>query len=118
MSGEFTTMAANSTANASAVWFLIGPFDSAETTRYLPIYSVPFTIGRREDLSLSLPCKTVSSLHAEITEVGSSLVIRDLGSTNGTYVNGQRLSAPVALKEDDLVQFANMAFRVRQQTSH
>ena len=39
-------------------------------------------------------CKTVSTLHAEIIEVGRSLVIRDLGSTNGTYVNGRRLKDP------------------------
>ncbi len=44
-------------------------------------------------------------------------MLRDLGSTNGTYVNGQRITAPVALHEDDLVQFANMAFRVRQQAA-
>jgi EAL domain-containing protein (putative c-di-GMP-specific phosphodiesterase class I) len=99
------------------MWFLVGPFDSAETIRYLPIYTIPFRIGRRMDLDLSLACSTVSNTHAEITEAGSALILRDLGSTNGTYLNGQRLTTPVPLHEDDLVQFANMAFRVRQQAT-
>jgi EAL domain-containing protein (putative c-di-GMP-specific phosphodiesterase class I) len=103
--------------SAGTVWFLVGPFDSAETVRHMPIYTFPFQIGRRQDLPLSLACKTVSALHAEIIEVGPALVIRDLGSTNGTYVNGCRLKEPVALAEDDLVQFANLPFRVRMQST-
>ncbi len=103
--------------SANAVWFLVGPFDSAETIRHMPIYTFPFQIGRRQDLPLSLSCKTISTLHAEIIEVGRSLVIRDLGSTNGTYVNGRRVQEPVALANDDLVQFANLPFRVRMQST-
>lgn len=104
-------------ASTKAVWFLIGPLDSQETPRHLPIHTMPFAIGRREDLALSLPCKTVSTVHAEITESGGTVQLRDLGSTNGTYVNGHRLEKPVTLEENDLVQFANVAFRVRQQAS-
>ncbi|MGA2031092.1 MAG: EAL domain-containing protein [Thermoguttaceae bacterium] len=110
-------MPANLKASASTVWFLVGPLDSAETTRYQPIYTVPFLVGRRQDLALSLSSKAVSSLHAEITQTGDALVLRDLDSTNGTYVNGQRVSGLVTLHEDDLVQFANLAFRVRQQAA-
>jgi EAL domain-containing protein (putative c-di-GMP-specific phosphodiesterase class I) len=110
-------MSSAAVTSASAVWFLVGPFDSAETVRHMPIYTFPFLIGRRQDLPLSLACKTVSTLHAEITEVGRSLVIRDLGSTNGTYVNGCRLKETVTLAEDDLVQFANLPFRVRMQSA-
>ena len=108
-------MTDNSVAATRAVWFLVGPYDSAEITRYMPIYTLPFAVGRREDAALSLNCKTVSSHHAEITEAGGTLVLRDLGSTNGTYVNGRRIAEPVALEQDDIVQFANMAFRVRRQ---
>jgi EAL domain-containing protein (putative c-di-GMP-specific phosphodiesterase class I) len=110
-------MTTGSKSSARTVWFLVGPFDSGETLRHLPIYTVPFRIGRRQDLALTLCCNTVSNLHAEITEANQSLVLSDLGSTNGTYVNGRRITAPVTLHEDDLVQFANMAFRVRQQAA-
>jgi EAL domain-containing protein (putative c-di-GMP-specific phosphodiesterase class I) len=104
-------------ATSKAVWFLVGPYDSAETVRHMPIYTLPFVIGRRDDLTLTLACKAVSNLHAEIVEAGESLVLRDLGSTNGTYVNGRRIAEPVTLHEDDLVQFANMAYRVQRQTA-
>ena len=40
-----------------------------------------------------------------------------MGSTNGTYVNGQRVAGPVGLQQDNIVQFADMAFRVRRQTA-
>ncbi len=110
-------MTDNILAATKAVWFLVGPFDSAETTRYMPIYTLPFVVGRREDAALSLNCNTVSAQHAEITEAGGSLVLRDLGSTNGTYVNGRRIAEPVGLQPDDIVQFANLAFRVRRQSA-
>ena len=110
-------MASATATTANTVWFLAGPFDSAETVRHLPLYAFPFTIGRRQDLHLALSCKTVSTLHAEITEVGGRLVLRDLGSTNGTYVNGRRVHEPVVLAEDDLVQFANLPFRIRMHST-
>jgi hypothetical protein len=53
---------------ANTVWFLVGPFDSADTVRHLPLYAFPFQIGRRQDLHLVLSCKTVSTVHAEIVE--------------------------------------------------
>ncbi len=102
---------------ASTVWFLVGPFDSADTIRHLPLYAFPFQIGRRQDLHLALTCKTVSTVHAEIVEVGGCLVLRDLGSTNGTFINGRRVREPVKLAEDDLVQFANLPFRVRMHST-
>lgn len=110
-------MPATSPTSANAVWFLIGPFDSAMTLRHMPIFTFPYLIGRRKDLPLSLSCNTVSTVHAEIVESSNALVVRDLASTNGTYVNGRRVKEPVALAEDDLVQFANLPFRVRMQSS-
>ncbi len=106
---------AESLASTTAVWFLVGPLETQETIRYQPIHSLPFTIGRRGDLSLSLPCRTVSSLHAEIYQSQGGLWLRDLGSTNGTYVNARRIEEPVQLQDDDLLQFACIAFRVRRQ---
>jgi EAL domain-containing protein (putative c-di-GMP-specific phosphodiesterase class I) len=108
-------MSSASANTSNSLWFLVGPFDQSEKVRHLPIYTFPYLIGRRQDLPLSLACKTVSNLHAEISEVGRTLVIRDLGSTNGTYVNGCRLTEPAVLAEDDLVQFANLPFRIRIQ---
>lgn len=109
-------MAIDSTSSTSMeVWVLVGPFDSAETVRYVPLPSLPFTIGRRQDLALTLSAPAVSDTHAEIRERDGQLVLRDLDSTNGTFVNGRRLRGETVLREDDLVQFATIAFRIRRQ---
>ena len=77
------------------------------------IHPVPFSIGRKAGCSLQLPSKTVSSHHADLTTRDGHLVLVDRQSTNGTYVNGRRVTDMVVLKSDDLIQFADMAFRVR-----
>ncbi|MEQ8791952.1 MAG: EAL domain-containing protein [Pirellulaceae bacterium] len=102
---------------ANNVWFLTGQVDGAGGFRYVPINTSPFRVGRRSDLSLCLPSATVSSLHAEIVERDGALFVRDLGSTNGTYVNGREVDEEVQIGENDLVQFANIALRVNRQAN-
>ncbi len=100
-----------------ALWFLSGQTSEGEAVRHVPIYSFPFRVGRRTDVSLSLAYRTVSSVHAELFERDSALVLRDLGSTNGTFVNGVRVVDEHPLVQNDLVQFAELPFRVRRQSS-
>ena len=100
---------------AQSIWFLSGQVDAEGPVRCVAIHSTPFLIGRRSDLSLVLQRPTISSVHAEIIERDGKLVLRDLQSTNGSYVNGRRVTDYVGLVEDDLVQFADIAFRVRRQ---
>ena len=99
------------------LWFLSGQTAEGEAVRHVPLHSFPFRIGRRTDAGLSLSYKTVSGLHAEIVERGGLLQLHDKGSTNGTFVNGQRVDGTVMLKQNDLVQFADVPFRVRRQSS-
>jgi EAL domain-containing protein (putative c-di-GMP-specific phosphodiesterase class I) len=103
--------------HTQALWFLSGQTSEGEAVRHVPIYSFPFRVGRRTDVGLSLAYRTVSSVHAEVVETGAGLLLRDLGSTNGTFVNGIRVGEPVPLTQNDLVQFADVAFRVRRQSS-
>ena len=49
-----------------ALWFLSGQTSEGEAVRHVPIYSFPFRVGRRADVSLSLAYRTVSSVHAEL----------------------------------------------------
>lgn len=61
---------------------------------------------------MTIPRTTVSGLHAELFSVGEQLFVRDLNSTNGTFINGTRITDIGELKEEDVIQFADVAFRV------
>ncbi len=84
----------------------------------MPIHSTPFRIGRRQNLPLTLPCDCVSKEHAEIIERDNQLWVRDLGSTNGTYVNGERVAEATRLREGDIIQFATVVFRLGRQQNN
>jgi EAL domain-containing protein (putative c-di-GMP-specific phosphodiesterase class I) len=101
----------------SLLWSLEGLGDSAGAFRNIPIHRLPFVIGRRPDLTLCLPCPSVSKVHAEIVRVEQSLHLNDLGSTNGTFVNGRRIADRTALSQGSLINFGTMEFRVSCQTT-
>ncbi|HEY7544527.1 MAG TPA: tetratricopeptide repeat protein [Blastocatellia bacterium] len=63
-----------------------------------------FTIGRGPQNSLCLPDAAVSRYHAQIVRLGRDFLLQDLGSTNGSYVNGVRVSEQL-LNNDDTIQF-------------
>jgi len=65
------------------------------------------TVGRLGDNDLQLDDASVSSHHAEI-EAGEGVVLRDLGSTNGTYLNGEAVSGELPLKEGDEIYFGSV----------
>jgi EAL domain-containing protein (putative c-di-GMP-specific phosphodiesterase class I) len=98
-----------------AVWFLCGRQTDGEPPRYVPIYTSPFLVGRKASCALPLACSAVSNVHAELRDDGVKLTVRDLRSTNGTYVNGQRIAGEVDLVSGDLVQFGKIVFRVVRQ---
>lgn len=51
--------------------------------------NLPAVIGRSEDAGLTIAHRTISRHHAELFESGGQVMIRDLGSVNGTFVNGE-----------------------------
>jgi EAL domain-containing protein (putative c-di-GMP-specific phosphodiesterase class I) len=99
---------------SSTVWYLEGHVNDSEPRRHVNLCAFPFRIGRLPDLALCLPSPSVSKLHAEIWLDGEQLLVRDLGSTNGTFVNGRRVQKETGLSCGDLLQFANLVFHVRQ----
>lgn len=68
------------------------------------------TIGRGADNSLVINHPMVSRCHAEIERVGARVLIRDLHSTNGVFVNGQRVKDSCWLKDGDKVQIGPLVF--------
>lgn len=94
-------------------WFLTGQINDNEPPRRYPLHSFPYTIGRRSESSLSLPVGCVSKNHAEIRmEANGQLVLVELGSTNGTFVNGEPLVGEIEINDNDLIHFASLVFRV------
>jgi DNA-binding winged helix-turn-helix (wHTH) protein len=61
-------------------------------------------IGRDEDVAVTLNSPTVSRRHAKIVIAGEVATLDDLGSKNGTYVRGQRVSSRVALVDGDRIR--------------
>jgi hypothetical protein len=72
----------------------------------------PLRIGRDPANGLRLSHDTVSRLHAELSMQGSLWILRDLGSTNGTTVNGRRVTGAVVVHDGDMVGFGRMSFRL------
>src|SRR5215472_10525189 len=68
-------------------------------------------VGRREECDLQIPHKSVSKMHCVIVRADGLLLLRDLGSTNGTRVNGQRVRRAALLPNDQLA-IAGFKFRV------
>ncbi|MEU6770510.1 DUF1707 and FHA domain-containing protein [Streptomyces sp. NPDC046759] len=77
-----------------------------------PARTHPLRIGRDPANGLRLNHETVSRVHAELSRQGGMWVLRDLGSTNGTTVNGRRVIGSVVVREGDQVTFGRMAFRL------
>ena len=69
-------------------------------------------IGRSPSSDIVIDEPYVSSTHARLTLQGPALVLEDLGSTNGTLVNGHVIGQPVTLREADEVQIGDTIMRV------
>ncbi len=78
----------------------------------VPLLPLPFRIGRSPDAELVLGSPRVSKLHAEIDANGRGYVVRDLGSRNGTFVNGERVIGERPLQAGDVVHIAHRELEV------
>lgn len=77
-------------------------------------FALPSTvtvIGRRQDCDLCIPLMNVSRRHCEINQDEGKLKLRDLGSRNGTFVNGEKISE-AELKEGDLINIGPLQFTI------
>ena len=75
------------------------------------------TIGRDATNEITINDAEISRRHARLTFQGGKYVLEDLGSTNGTFVNGQRLAGPRVLKAGEVVQFGEQIMLVFEVTT-
>src|ERR1700742_278292 len=69
------------------------------------------TIGRVEDNTFQIADPSVSSHHAEIILRGSDVVVKDIGSTNGTFINGEKITESV-LKPGQTLRFGQIELQL------
>lgn len=69
------------------------------------------TIGRNPENVIALDEPFLSGTHAELTLDQGRWRVRDLGSTNGTFVNGDRIEAATGIRTGDIVQFGRIKLR-------
>jgi pSer/pThr/pTyr-binding forkhead associated (FHA) protein len=82
------------------------------TDRVFCINKSVATIGRDTTCDVVLPLGYPSRFHAKISDQDGGLVLEDLNSTNGTFVNDQRLSGPTIVKAGDVIKFSTEAYNL------
>jgi hypothetical protein len=70
-------------------------------------------IGRDPDAELTIDDPYASEFHARVGPHDGKVLVHDLGSTNGTYVNGRRVTAPVGVAKGDTIQIGKTILEVR-----
>lgn len=73
----------------------------------------PVVVGRSPNADIVIGAGYVSARHARFTLMGQNLFVEDLGSTNGTAVDGQLITQPTALDNNDVVNVGDVSIRVR-----
>ena len=78
-----------------------------------PVSGPTATLGRGEDCDLQVPLLSVSRRHCELGLTDQGIKAKDLGSSNGTYVNNKRISGEVVLKAGDRLAVGPVVFTVQ-----
>src|SRR3569623_2096906 len=91
--------------------FLAGPIAG----RRYKLGDGEYVIGRRSDCQIFVPDMRVSRQHARLVRNGEGWPLEDLGSNNGTYINGVRLQSATPIRHDDEIMIANNKIRVEAQ---
>jgi DNA-binding winged helix-turn-helix (wHTH) protein len=78
------------------------------TEEYIKLQPIT-TFGRSETCDIMIPSPTVSRVHAQIELQHNRYILSDAGSSNGTYVNGQRLDEPAQLSTNDEIWLGSSA---------
>jgi EAL domain-containing protein (putative c-di-GMP-specific phosphodiesterase class I) len=97
-------------------WLLEGYFGGDALLSRQTINVFPFKIGREADVEFVVPSTQASRMHAEITREGDRIFLRDLKSTNGTFVNRIKIREQTELQHGDILHFADFELRLIKQS--
>lgn len=78
------------------------------------VFKLPVSFGRLDDNEIVLKDRYASAHHARLFEREGRLWVEDLGSTNGTFLRGNRLKSPVPLSNGDLIMVGETSFSVKR----
>ncbi|PZE64496.1 FHA domain-containing protein [Curtobacterium sp. MCBD17_021] len=123
--------AARNTSSASAFTELIGQTggptapatpvatrlvitEGAREGMEMPLGGGPITIGRSSESNVVIRDDYTSTNHARLDLQGGAWVLTDLGSTNGTFVNGQKVTAPTTVAERTPITIGTTTFELRR----
>lgn len=98
--------AAPKKSNASLV-----QYSGAALGKRYPLTGQSVVVGRSIDADLTVPENSVSRNHAKLSMEGDDVYIEDLGSANGTFINNDKLSTRVGLRDKDMIRFGAVMFK-------
>lgn len=85
--------------------------------RHIHLEEFPATVGRHPDCVVQLSVDRLSRVHARFELDGDVLSVQDLGSTNGTFVNHDRVTSAKRLQVGDVLHLADHEFRIMADTN-
>lgn len=94
------------------ICFLEGYFTSEHVYSRVAVNHLPFLIGRMPDSELPIDADTISRHHAEILSCDGQLCIRDLNSTNGTFLNDNKITQSIPIEDGDIVRLGDVELKV------
>jgi len=90
--------------------FVLRGLSGAQFGRSFPLHA-SLGIGRADDAGLRIPLEGISRLHARLTPAGDQVLVEDMGSANGTWLNGKRITRAQAVHGDE-IRFDTQRFQL------
>lgn len=102
------------TVSTPPKWRLVAAASTATASQSFSIEPPGVVVGRGDEATLRLSADAVSKRHARLIPREEELLVEDLGSRNGVFVNAQRVRRPTVLQSGDTVHFATEGFLVER----
>ena len=99
-------------------WSIVRRSEREEDEQRTKVTAEGLTIGRRFSNDLCLSHPTVSGRHARVFALGDQLFLEDVGSTNGTLLNGRRIDSVELLNDGDVAHFGQVRFVINRSQQH